>query len=139
MNTVLPAPGPSWMSAPRITPSASCVRSATTPVSSAALCAREALLISNRPGGEELVEMRLVLLGQPEPRAAQFLVQSGFGQPAPHELETQVHQPGVDDVGLAVAPDARELATLVGVPDLGAIEAQLAGVTQQHRHVRQRG
>src|SRR5690349_24925148 len=132
MNTVLPAPGPSLMSTPRTTPSASCVRSATTPVSSAALCARLALLISwpcssAGPGREEFVEVRLFGLGQPQPGASQLFFETGVGEPPAHELETQVDEPGVDDVGLAVPPDARELAALVGIPDLRPVEAELAG------------
>src|SRR5687768_14716567 len=113
MNTVLPAP--------RTTPSASCVRSTTSPVSSSAcfrLMGPRSLL---NPRSEELVEMRLPRLGQPGAGAAQLLVQRWRAQAAAHQLEPQEDQPRVDHVRLTVAADARELASLIGVPYLGAI------------------
>ena len=81
--------------------------------------------------------MRLLRFGEPGARARQLLGEARVGEPAAHVLEAQVDEPGIDDVGFAVVADARELAALVGIPDLRAVEAQLAGKTQQHRGVRQ--
>ena len=54
---------------------------------------------------------------------------------AAHMLEAQVHEPGVEHIGLAVPTDALEIARPIGGPDLVARKSQLARQTEQIRHV----
>src|ERR1700756_3627235 len=52
--------------------------------------------------------------------------------------KAQIDEPGVEHVGLAIAPDALEVAALPRLPDLAALEAELARQPEQARHVGER-
>src|SRR5262245_44406070 len=108
MNTALPSA--------RATPRPSRSRDSTNPTAKGALL---------RPAAEEFPPVRsvevldrragecdLTIVGRPVERAA-------------HALEAQEHEPGVEDVGLAVASDVGEPAGAEGVPDLRAVHAEL--------------
>src|SRR5262245_60762013 len=70
--------------------------------------------------------------------ARQFLRVLLARQLAAQLLEAQVDEPGVEHVRLAVAADGGELAALPRVPYLAAVEAELAGKSQQAGHVGKR-
>ena len=82
--------------------------------------------------------MRLPFLFQVVLQQAQFLLVAGGIQIPAHQLETQVHQPGVEYIGFAVIANALDVTVLEGIKHLGATHAHLAGKTQQSGDLVQR-
>src|SRR5439155_802353 len=60
------------------------------------------------------------------------------GEEAAQLRKAEVDQPGVEHVGLAVAANPLEVAALPGLPDLTALEAELARKPEQARRVGER-
>src|SRR6056297_830819 len=87
------------------------------------------------PGLEELCEMRLTAVAEAPAHPLVFLLEVGRRHAPAHELEAQIHQVGVDEVGLAVIAYALDVARLPGAPHLVAGHAELAGESEHHGDV----
>src|SRR5579862_3204741 len=83
------------------------------------------------PGAQELSEVRLGRGVQMAAHPLDLLGVLRSGERAAQKREAQVDQPGVEHVRLAIAPDRGHLAALPCVPDLSAIETELAGKPEQ--------
>src|SRR5690606_7526899 len=87
------------------------------------------------PAGEELRPVRSLERPEVLPERRKLgLVLVGRPEPA-KELEATIDQIRVRDVGLAVVADLGQAAGLVGIPDLGAIHAELARKTAKPREI----
>src|SRR4029077_3617053 len=90
------------------------------------------------PGSEELGQVGLSRGAQQRLHALDLLGMPRAGDESAQLRKAQVDEPGVEHVGLAIAPDALEVAALPRLPDLAAIEAELARQPEQARHVGER-
>ena len=77
------------------------------------------------PAGEEFPPVRSVELLDRRAGERDLAVVRRPVDRAAHALEAQEHEPGVEDVRLAVAPDVGEPTGAEGVPDLRAVHAEL--------------
>src|SRR3989337_1651719 len=73
---------------------------------------------SSLPDSQELLQVRLARSPQHLPDTLAFPVIFHVGIPATDQFIAQVHQIGIQDIGLAIVPDRLNPAFLVTIPHL---------------------
>ena len=71
--------------------------------------------------------------------ALELAGKTSYRKLATHQLKAEKDEIGVQNIRFTIAANSREIASLPGIPNLGAIEPELAGKTQQNRGVRESG
>src|SRR5438046_10547939 len=77
------------------------------------------------PAGKEFMEMRFVRFAQRLSYALGFALVTGVVQVAADQLVAQIHEIGVERIGLAIIADLADLSGQVSLPHVGTTAAHL--------------